>query len=173
MFLNRVTCTLTEGWLAGNLPPQFWKLCIGSLELFRTVYHVNPKEITWSNYLIRQSFLSLFFHLQPISATILAVISLATITQEAYTMRSSPAKSPTPHTQMTDLKHITKFLHSWDSPKSSALLCEFRLLQGKWESHSARKNCWTNCLEISHAYANPLALRGGGAPCSLADYRIS
>lgn len=100
-----------EGQWVGNHPPQYWKLCIVCLELLRIVYHVNPKEITLSNYLIRQSFLSLLFHFYPISTTILAVISLVTVTQEAYTMGSSLAKSPTAYTQMTDLKHITEFLH--------------------------------------------------------------
>lgn len=148
-----------RGELVGKHPLQFWELCISCLEQFRVGYHINPKEITSSNYLIRQSFLSPFSPFHSISTTILAVISFVTITQEAYMMRRSLAKSPTGYIQMTDLKHITKFLHS-NIPKAAqnTLLCETCFLLWRWKSHSDLRNCWTNCLEILHAYANKLAL---------------
>jgi len=139
------------------------------------VYHINPKEITLSNYLIRQSFLSLFFHLHPISTTILAVISFVTITQEAYMMRSSLAKSPPAYTQMTDSKHITKFLHS----------CLSKTAQNTQSYHVKSAFCYENGKAIQltetagqivwrfymHMLIHSLCL-GGGAPCSIPGYRI-
>lgn len=167
--------TYWQGWLAGNHPPQFWKLCVGSLELFRIVYQVNPKEITFSNYLIRQSFLSLLFHLYPISTTILAVISFVTITQEAYMRRRSLAKFPTAYTQMTDLKHITKFLHS----------CIPKTAQNTQPYYVKSTLCYEDGKAIqltriveqivwkfyTHMLIHSLCL-GRDAPCSITDYRI-
>lgn len=149
-----------EGWLAGNCSAQFWKLCVSSLELFWTVYQVNPWEITFSNYLIRHSFLSLLFHRYPISNTILAVISFVTIIQETYNEEFSGQVSHCLYKNDRFETHyeMPSFLHSKGSPKYSVLLCEIHTLLWRWESHTAHKNCWTNCSEILHAYANTLTL---------------
>lgn len=122
-----------------------------------------------------QSFLSPLFPFYPISTTILAVISFVTITQEAHTMRRSLAKSPTGYIQMTDLKHITKFLHSY-IPKTaqniqpyyvkSAFCCEDEKAIQLMET--AEQIVWKFYM---HMLIHSLCL-GGGAPCSIADYRI-
>lgn len=90
-------------------------------------------------------------------------------------MRSSLAKSPTAYTQMTDLKRITKFLHSC-IPKTAQntqpyyVKSAFCYEDGKaiQLTKTAEQIVWKSYM---HMLIHLLCL-GGGAPCSITDYRI-
>lgn len=90
-------------------------------------------------------------------------------------MRSSLAKSPTAHTQMTDLKHITKFLHSCipktaQNTRAYYVKSAFCSKDGKaiQLTKTAEQIVWKSYM---HMLMHSLCL-DGGAPCSITDYQI-
>lgn len=145
-----------------------WKLCVSSLELFGTVCWVNPWEITFSNYLIRQSFLSLLFHQYPISITILAVISFVTIIQETYNEEFSGQVSHCLYkNDRFETHYIPKVAPNTHSYYVKSILCyeDGKVIQlTKIAEQIFQKFCM-------HMLIHSLCL-GRGAPCSIADYQI-